>query len=286
MGEFEGQKLRFLIPVTIGPCPLLSSLEDFHTIDVGESDGVSLARSIDSGGLGEAAETQGPPGESGVNQISPISASQASTRSRYPGTRPFTEFPEDQARFFGRDREGEQLYLRVLSVSLLLQFAKSGLGKTSLLQASLFPRLRQKPFLPVMVRLNVKEESLVDAVARSFEQACKAEGLEFPELRKDGLWELLSTALVWRDDLLLTPVLVFDQFEEVFTLRDRVFRDELAEELGALATGVPPERLRPKQGGRARAARGAAGRQDRDQPARGLPRGAGGIQPRYSEPLP
>jgi hypothetical protein len=177
--------------------------------------------------------------KSDVKQNSPASACQLSTRSRYPGTQPFTESLEDQVRFFGRDREGEQLYLRVLSVPLLLQFAKSGLGKTSLLQASLFPRLRKRPFLPVMVRLNGRKESLVDAVARSFNEACKAEGLEVPQIQKDGLWELLSTALVWRDDLLLTPVLVFDQFEEVFTLRDMSFRDELAHEVAALSTGVP-----------------------------------------------
>jgi hypothetical protein len=170
-------------------------------------------------------------------------------RSRYLGSSPFNDSEEDRARFFGRDAEGEQLYLRVLSVSLLVQFAASGLGKTSLLQASLFPRLRQKSFLPVMVRLNASEESLVDAVIRSFEKACESQGLKLPELRKDGLWELLSTALVWRDGLLLTPVLVFDQFEEVFTLHSKVFRDELAEELGALATGVPPARLGVQQSG-------------------------------------
>jgi hypothetical protein len=42
MGEFEDQKLRFLIPVTIGPCEPLRSLTDFHMIDVGDSDGVGL----------------------------------------------------------------------------------------------------------------------------------------------------------------------------------------------------------------------------------------------------
>jgi hypothetical protein len=151
--------------------------------------------------------------------------------------------------FFGRAEEGEELYLRVLSVPLLVQFGKSGLGKTSLLQASLFPRLRQKSFLPVMVRLNVVDETLTLAVARSIEQACKAEGLELPEVRKEGLWELLSTALVWRDNLLLTLVLVFDQFEEIFTLRDATFRGELAIELGALVTGIAPERLRRGRAG-------------------------------------
>jgi hypothetical protein len=47
MGEFEGQKLRFLVPVKIGACAPLSSLERLHVIDVSEPDGVdSLVKSI------------------------------------------------------------------------------------------------------------------------------------------------------------------------------------------------------------------------------------------------
>jgi tetratricopeptide (TPR) repeat protein len=163
-------------------------------------------------------------------------------RRRYPGTGPFG--PEDAALFFGRKRETEELYLRILSVPLLLQFGKSGLGKTSLLQAGLFPLLRAKPFLPVMIRLNDPGESLTDAVARSIRESVSDEGVDFDEASPAGLWELLLTTTAWREDLLLTPVLVFDQFEEVFTLRDQAFRDELAAELGALATGIPPERMR------------------------------------------
>jgi hypothetical protein len=124
-----------------------------------------------------------------MTQNPPNLLSERRGRSRYPGTRPFSDSADDYARFFGRAEEGEELYLRVLSVPLLVQFGKSGLGKTSLLQASLFPRLRQRPFLPVMVRLNVADETLTRAVARSIEQACKAEGLEFPEVRTGGLWE-------------------------------------------------------------------------------------------------
>jgi tetratricopeptide (TPR) repeat protein len=163
-------------------------------------------------------------------------------RRRYPGTGPFG--PEDAALFFGRKRETEELYLRILSVPLLLQFGKSGLGKTSLLQAGLFPLLRAKPFLPVMIRLNDPSESLTDAVARSIRESVINEGVDVGDANGSGLWELLATTTAWREDLLLTPVLVFDQFEEVFTLRDQAFRDELAAELGRLATGTPPERLR------------------------------------------
>lgn len=179
-----------------------------------------------------------------MTQPSPNSGDGQWTRSRYPGTRPFRDTAEDAALFFGRSVEGEQLYLRVLSVPLLVQFGKSGLGKTSLLLASLFPRLRGRPFLPVMVRFNTPGESPVLAVGNAIQQACETKGLELTKGRSDGLWELLSTTTVWRDDLLLTIVLVFDQFEEVFTLREAAFRAELAAELGALSTGIAPERLR------------------------------------------
>jgi tetratricopeptide (TPR) repeat protein len=166
-------------------------------------------------------------------------------RRRYPGTGPFG--PEDAALFFGRKKETEELYLRILSVPLLLQFGRSGLGKTSLLQAGLFPLLRAKPFLPVMIRLNDPAESLTDAVARSIRASASNEGVDIDDPSPAGLWELLVGTTAWREDLLLTLVLVFDQFEEVFTLRDQAFRDGLAEELGALATGIPPERLRGAQ---------------------------------------
>ena len=111
-----------------------------------------------------------------MTQAAPIPSTAQALRRRYPGPRPFADTVEDSALFFGRSMESEELFLRVLSVPLFVQFGKSGLGKTSLLQASLFPRLRQKPFLPVMIRLNVAEETLTQAVARSIEQACKSEG--------------------------------------------------------------------------------------------------------------
>jgi tetratricopeptide (TPR) repeat protein len=171
------------------------------------------------------------------------SANSRSDRSRYPGTRPFGDTADDHALFFGRDGEGEQIYLRVLSVPLLVQFGRSGLGKTSLLQASLFPRLRQKAFLPVMVRFNVTSESPTDAVARAIEESSRQQGLELTLGRSGSLRELVATTTVWREDLLLTFVLVFDQFEEVFTLRDVAFRERLAAELAALLSEEKRERL-------------------------------------------
>ena len=167
----------------------------------------------------------------------------AEERGRYPGTRPFDDTREDAAKFFGRDEETAEIYLRVLSVPFLVQFGKSGLGKTSLLQAGLCPRLRRQAYLPVMIRLNLERESLADAVSRAIRESCAAEKLAFTLGPPTGLWELLSDFTAWRNGLLLTPVLIFDQFEEVFTLRNRALRTELVAELGALATGQPPLRM-------------------------------------------
>ena len=47
MGEFEGQRLRFLIAVTLGDCKPLATLSAGHVIDVGPEEGVAaLAASI------------------------------------------------------------------------------------------------------------------------------------------------------------------------------------------------------------------------------------------------
>ncbi len=186
--------------------------------------------------------------------IGPKGDSRPPGRTRYPGARPFSDSPEDRQVFFGRDADIDRLFERVLGARLLVLFGKSGLGKTSLLMAGVFPRLREKPFLPVPVRLN-RAGSPTDIILAALTDACKRAGVELAAGDAGGVWEFLRTSLIWDDDLLLTPVLVFDQFEEIFTLRDVDFRTALAAELGALASGIPPERLRTSE--RHRAERGA-----------------------------
>jgi tetratricopeptide (TPR) repeat protein len=173
-----------------------------------------------------------------IVEAHPAVAAATVDRRRYPGVRSFQE--PDHGRFFGRSRATEELLLRVLSVRLLLQFAPSGAGKTSLLNAGLFPRLRQHGYLPFTVRLNQSHESLVDAVSRSLRDAVRDAGLRDPVIpaAPDSVWALLSGARLWSQELLLlTPVLVFDQFEEVFTLRDEAFRRAFARDIGELSRG-------------------------------------------------
>lgn len=60
--------------------------------------------------------------------------------SPYPGPRPFDE--SDQGLFFGREREIRQLLSLAVARRVVLLYAPSGAGKTSLLRAGLLPRLR------------------------------------------------------------------------------------------------------------------------------------------------
>jgi hypothetical protein len=165
----------------------------------------------------------------------------AAPRLRYPGVRSFEE--RDQVVFRGRKAATDELLLRVLSVRLLLQFAPSGVGKTSLLTAGLFPRLRPYDYFPFVVRLNETGESLLAAVRRSLKQAAREYGLVDPIIppQADSLFALLQGTQLWSSELLLlTPVLVFDQFEEVFSLRDTAFRTEVARQLGDFGGGTAP----------------------------------------------
>jgi MoxR-like ATPase len=73
---------------------------------------------------------------------------------RYPGTRPFKDTEHDRRLFFGREREAEIVFQTILRDNLTILSGQSGLGKTSLLHASIFPRLRNQRFVVLTVRLS------------------------------------------------------------------------------------------------------------------------------------
>ncbi|MDX1613104.1 MAG: M14 family zinc carboxypeptidase [Candidatus Promineifilaceae bacterium] len=74
---------------------------------------------------------------------------QENNKNPYVGPRPFMRGEAD--RFFGREREARELQALILSNRLVLFYARSGAGKSSLLNARLIPGLEAKGFevLPV-----------------------------------------------------------------------------------------------------------------------------------------
>jgi hypothetical protein len=139
----------------------------------------------------------------------------------WPGLRSFTE--DAHAFFYGRDDESSLLLSYVLEAPVTVLYGRSGLGKSSLLQAGLFPLLRDRNFLPVYVRFEIKPE--VASLTRQLHQAVR-ESIkdEFPDAmlpsEDESLWEYLhrNDFELWsKRNYPLTPVLVLDQFEELFT---------------------------------------------------------------------
>jgi hypothetical protein len=167
---------------------------------------------------------------------------------RYPGALPFTDTPLDQFRFQGRETEGELLLHYLIGADLLVLFGKPGLGKTSLLNARLFPLLRARDFLPLPIRFNQVHSSLMQVFIAAVKQACNSTNIDYTpgKCDPDGLWEFFKTAVFLRGDRLQTPVLVLDQFEEIFTVQNEEFRQAAAGEIGELVSRRLPKRSRQR----------------------------------------
>jgi len=157
----------------------------------------------------------------------------ASAKSRHldpdnpwPGLDAYEEAARDY--FKGRNDEAEELLRRVAESPVTVLFGKSGLGKTSLLKAGLFPRLRAHHYLPIFIRFDVRPEAppLIDQMRTAFCESIAAQHVDAPAIGKsETLWEYLHRAdlELWSpQNYLLTPVLVCDQFEEIFTLGKRL----------------------------------------------------------------
>lgn len=170
----------------------------------------------------------------------------------WPGLATFGE--ADRAYFRGRDTEADELARLVRRERLTVLFGRSGLGKSSLLAAGLFPRLREDLHLPVYLRIGYAADvsprrqlwdALAAACAQAQVQAPPPEADESPwayfHRAGAGFWNLRRRPVL--------PVLVFDQFEEIFTLGQaseaaRAAASEFIEELADLVEDRPSEALR------------------------------------------
>jgi tetratricopeptide (TPR) repeat protein len=184
------------------------------------------------------------------------------------GLASFTE--ETQGYFFGREGEVAELTRRVQRKLLTVLFGKSGLGKTSILRAGLVPRFRAQGYFPVYLRIDYGHDSPEPAeqIKQAINRAAQGLGTAgSAENDRGALWTQTGVAAagesIWeflhhRDDVLkdssgetLIPLLIFDQFEELFTLAqsDEFGRARAAyfiEELADLVENRPPKALEAK----------------------------------------
>jgi uncharacterized protein YjbI with pentapeptide repeats len=166
----------------------------------------------------------------------------------YKGRHPFGDTNNDAHLFFGRDEEGRNLVNVVAAEQLSVLYARSGLGKTSLINARLMKDLRAAGYFPAAVRLSQDPDGdPLASLYRGLESEATRQGVVIKGGRRDSLWQYFSESAFSRAGKRLRVALILDQFEELFTIvRERWPRrfDTFVEQLADLVRGRMPEALR------------------------------------------
>lgn len=113
---------------------------------------------------------------------------------------------EDKDKFFGRKKEIEILFNDITTTRLVVLFAKTGTGKTSLINAGVSPYLKEKGYEPLYIRV---EKDPIESI-RKVLRAKKLLPIEFEE--KPLSIQLENSVLIAQKPI----VLFIDQFEEFF----------------------------------------------------------------------
>jgi len=145
-------------------------------------------------------------------------------REVYVGPRPFER--SERNLFFGRDREISELLSLVTSSRVVLCYAPSGAGKTSLINAGLQPRLEKEGFevLPStrvrgLIPDGIDPQKITNLYMFNALLSLAGETQEPAELTDCSMAKFLSTLPHQTDeeDFSSPRILIFDQFEELIT---------------------------------------------------------------------
>lgn len=128
--------------------------------------------------------------------------------------------------FCGREKESSELASMIKNNLSVTLYGRTGIGKTSLLEAGVFPLLRKENYFPIVVRfelINDSNKSFAEQIVNSIEeQGLKIEKTNDSEIpiNIDGkvnieyLWEYFATRHFYSGEHKVFPVIVLDQFEE------------------------------------------------------------------------
>jgi WD40 repeat protein len=137
----------------------------------------------------------------------------------YIGPVPFET--KDAALFFGRDSEADELLSLAVAHPVVLMYAQSGAGKTSLLNANLIPKLRKEGYdiLPVARVQGTECDSRTNIYVFNTLMSWSDGTLTGSQLLKTSLRDFLDGRAHQKNDVNweLPRFLIFDQFEELFT---------------------------------------------------------------------
>lgn len=134
-----------------------------------------------------------------------------------PSTNPWkgwsSYLESDSAVFTGRRQEIDDLYLLIRDHTLVTLYGRSGVGKTSLLQAGVFPVLRLDGFEPMVCRFDGSKpcvETVIETIGKHCTVVSSAKVQDTTSLVR-----FFSTSRFKKNGRDVIPVIVFDQFEDL-----------------------------------------------------------------------
>ena len=162
--------------------------------------------------------------------------------------------------FYGRDEEIQHLSNDIFHNIQTIIYGPSGTGKTSLIRAGIFKVARANGYLPVYIRLSHDKadakpyfRQIIDAI----EQEAKAREIDIDRVTRyitqeddeyvvKSLWEYLHCNEFWtKENYPVIPMIVIDQFEEIFTLgKDRVTQAEFFAQVSDLCDNKLPDYIK------------------------------------------
>ncbi|HSF50397.1 MAG TPA: beta-propeller fold lactonase family protein [Nitrososphaeraceae archaeon] len=144
----------------------------------------------------------------------------------YIGPRSFTGSIEDRKRFFGRDDETEEIVSLISGHKLVLIYAQSGAGKTSIFNAQVIPSLKQSGYDIIgvtRVKSSISSEKIdinhIHNVYIFNALHTLQPELDLNLIKDKSLMEFLKDSInKKKDNTRKQQILIFDQLEEIFSI--------------------------------------------------------------------
>lgn len=137
---------------------------------------------------------------------------------------------QDADRFYGRDQELKDITSVIKQNAFTTLYGISGAGKTSIINAGLFPLLDKQSFLPIYIRLDHNaghipyDMQVIKAVDNALASIdAESEIIVGHDIKSelDKLWLYFHSRRFWsKDNYVINPIIFIDQFEEIFTKND------------------------------------------------------------------
>lgn len=147
---------------------------------------------------------------------------------------------------YGRNREIESLSQYIINNTQTVLYGKSGIGKSSILNAGIFPVARACGLFPVGIRLDHQcDTGYMEQIRTAVTAAGVTVNEVVPVIDKDRetIWEYLHrNTFSGKDGKEVQLLLVLDQFEEIFTLQqDEKVKTRFFAGLADLLNDVTPQ---------------------------------------------